>query len=57
MFVCISSDCRTTWLLSVKRWRKKRNLKDIEFLYLSSNLATGERRDVFDHGKGLDREN
>lgn len=43
-FLC---NCTTSWLTSVKGWRKKRNLKNIQFLYLRWNLAAGEKRNVF----------
>lgn len=48
--VCLHllSSCRTSWLISGKGWKKKRNIKDIKFFYLSWNLAAGERRDVFE---------
>lgn len=39
--------CKTSWLTSVKGWRKKRNFKNIKFLYLKWNLAAGEKRNVF----------
>lgn len=48
--VCLHllSSCRASWLISGKGWKKKRNIKDIKFFYLSWNLAAGERRDVFE---------